>query len=216
MQALPRAGSLLRQLRPTLHIADILSLRPGFLESLNVRGLIWDVDGTLMPNHAQAVAPQFERAFQRLLDLPSLRHVILSNSGERRLLELGSIFPSIPVLRAYRTKNGLSYRRLLGGTESWSGASSTARGTSMIKKPHPVLIEFAVRELGLSDRAQALMVGDQYFTDVAGANLGHVRSIKVQTLAPESFELPVRLFQLVESRIFRLLYGRPVIDRVFA
>jgi predicted HAD superfamily phosphohydrolase YqeG len=213
-QALPRTGSLLRQLRPTLHIPDVLSLRPELFESLGVRGLIWDVDGTLMPSHAPAMDPECQGVFQRLVDAPSLRHVILSNSGEPRFAELGAIFPTIPVIRAYRTENGVSYRRLLAGTESWSGASSTARGGSMIKKPHPLLIDFALGELGLGERAQAMMVGDQYFTDVAGANLGGIRSIKVQTLSPESFALPVRLFQRVESRIFRLLHGRPVMHRL--
>jgi len=211
-QALPHTGTLLGQLRPTLHVPSVRWLKSEMLAALGVHGLIWDIDGTLMPSHATALEPNIQSAFLRLVEDRSLRHVILSNSGERRFTELATIFPAIPILRAYRTENGVSYRRLLAGTESWSGASSTAAAGRVIKKPNALLIDFALNELGLGDRSHAMMVGDQYFTDIAGANSGGIRSVKVETLSPQSFALPVRLFQRAESGIFRLLHGRPVVS----
>jgi len=51
------------------------------------------------------------------------------------------------------------------------------------------------------------MVGDQYLTDVAGANLGGVRSIKLPTLAPGTFRRSVRLGQVVEILLYALVHG---------
>jgi predicted HAD superfamily phosphohydrolase YqeG len=51
------------------------------------------------------------------------------------------------------------------------------------------------------------MIGDQYLTDVAGANLGGVRSIKLPTLARETFRPSVRFSQSLERGLYTVLYG---------
>lgn len=208
-QTLPRVRSVLGHLRPTLHLDDLRAIDDALIRELGLRAFIWDIDGTVMPSHAPSVHPEFAPAFDRLLANPALKHVIVSNSGERRFVELGRIFPTIPVLRAYRTDDGLRYRRLLGGEETWSGAAGEGVPTRVIKKPDAGLIEYALHELGDPDRGSVLMVGDQYFTDVAGANLAGVRSVKVTTLSRESFALPVRLFQRAEAVLYRVLHGDP-------
>ncbi len=208
-QTLPRVGTVLRNLRPTLHLPDLRAIDGALLAEHGIRGIIWDIDGTVMPNHAGTVHPEFAAAFDALLSHPQLRHVILSNSGERRFAELGTIFPAIPILRAYKTKDGPRFRRLLDGVDHWSGAEGEVSGAQVLKKPEAVLIELALRELGLDDPQSVLMVGDQYFTDIAGANLGGVRSAKVDTLARETFTLPIRLFQRTEAILYRMLHGAP-------
>ncbi len=208
-QTLPRVGTVLQNLRPTLHLPDLRAIDAALLAEHGIRGLIWDIDGTVMPNHAAAVHAEFAAAFGALVEHPALRHVILSNSGERRFAELGTIFPQLPILRAYRTKRGPRFRRLQGGVDHWSGADGEVSGADVIKKPDAILIELALRELGVTDRDQVLMIGDQYFTDIAGANLGGVRSAKVDTLARETFTLPIRMFQRTEALLFRLLHGAP-------
>ena len=50
-----------------------------------------------------------------------------------------------------------------------------------------------------------VMVGDQYTTDIAGANLAGIRSIKVATIARHSFPFPVRLLQTMEDMLVRAL-----------
>jgi predicted HAD superfamily phosphohydrolase YqeG len=52
------------------------------------------------------------------------------------------------------------------------------------------------------------MVGDQYFTDIAGANLAGINSVKVPTLSPRSFPLLLRSFQRAEWLMVRLLGQR--------
>ncbi len=208
-QTLPRVRTVLRHLRPTLHLSDLRDIDAEVIAELRLRAFIWDIDGTVMPSHAPEVHPAFAPAWERLLGDVTLKHAIVSNSGERRFVELGRIFPTIPVLRAYRTDDGVRYRKLLGGVETWSGAAGEGVPARVIKKPDAGLIEYALEELGNPDPQSVLMVGDQYFTDVAGASLAGVRSVKVGTLDRSSFALPVRVFQHAEAVIYRLLHGRP-------
>jgi HAD superfamily phosphatase (TIGR01668 family) len=211
-QTLPRILELARNFRPTLHLESVAAIDPGILRSYHVQGIIWDVDGTLMPYHNTRVSPELEPAFQALLAAPDVRHVLLSNSGERRFRELGAIFPEIPVLRAYTSPRGILCRRLLGQRDSWSEAELASRltaGARAIRKPNPILIEHALREMGELRREDVVLIGDQYFTDVAGANLAGIRSIKVRTLARETFPAPVRLLQRIEELAYRVLYGPP-------
>jgi hypothetical protein len=87
-------------------------------------------------------------------------------------------------------------RRLEKGRELWKNGRSTiprpAGSMTAVKKPSGELIGIALDELAVDveRRSLSLMVGDQHFTDVAGANLAGIRSAKVQTIAPGSFPLP--------------------------
>jgi predicted HAD superfamily phosphohydrolase YqeG len=52
------------------------------------------------------------------------------------------------------------------------------------------------------------MVGDQYFTDIAGANLAGIRSIKVPTVGRAQFPFVVRWFQRLETALSVILFAR--------
>jgi predicted HAD superfamily phosphohydrolase YqeG len=104
----------------------------------------------------------------------------------------------------------VQHRKLHRGVDSWSAEELAARlgdGAHVIRKPSAELVEYAVRELG-RQTAEVAMVGDQYLTDVAGANLGGVRSIKLPTLAPGTFRRSVRFGQVVEVLLYALVHGR--------
>jgi predicted HAD superfamily phosphohydrolase YqeG len=47
------------------------------------------------------------------------------------------------------------------------------------------------------------MVGDQYWTDIAGANLGGVRSIRVPPVEPGTFPRTLRVLQSIERSVQR-------------
>lgn len=209
-QSAPRLLSLIGQMRPTWELSALRSLDAEFLRREQVRGLVWDVDGTLTGDRQSALVPEAEGPFRSLLTAPGLAHVILSNAGEARFRELGTMFPDIPILRAYRHRGAMLYRKLLGVTDSWSAeelAARLAEGARVIRKPSGALVDYAVRELGCN-RESIVMVGDQYLTDVAGANLGGVRSVKLPTLAPGSFRVSVRLSQRAESLLYRMVHRR--------
>jgi hypothetical protein len=145
----------------------------------------------------------------QILELAEVRHTILSNCGEERLVELGQLFPHIPVVKVYETESGTVCRTLVKGREEWlgdAGPLDPPRQRQPIKKPSAKLVECAMRVIGQEDRSGVVMVGDQYFTDIAGANLAGIRSIKVETFDPRSFPFAVRSFQRFESLFYRLFY----------
>ena len=208
-QALPEFFRLARRLRPTFQMRDIRGIDHAFIRENGINALIWDVDGTLMPHHYKGVAPSLQPAMDKILELSEVRHTILSNCGEERLVELGQLFPHIPVVKAYETESGTVCRTLVKGREEWlgdAGSLEPPRQRQPIKKPSAKLVECAMRVLGREDRAGVVMVGDQFFTDIAGANLAGIRSIKVDTLDPRSFPFAVRSFQRFESVVYRLFY----------
>jgi HAD superfamily phosphatase (TIGR01668 family) len=200
-QTAPRVGRVLRNLAPTFEFEDIAQIDRTFLDQHGIRGLIWDVDGTLTSYHGAALSELRSRPIQRLLADPGLRHVILSNCGEKRYDELGRMFPEVPILKGYETPDGIAYRQRVGGGETWEGAPP-AEGMRPIRKPNADLVEYAARVLG-QEPASIAMVGDQYWTDVAGANMAGVRSIRVPPVEPGTFPRTLRVLQSVEQRLRR-------------
>lgn len=209
VQVIPRLPTLLRSLEPTWHLRSLAALDPKFLEVHGIRGLIWDVDGTLTGDRGQLL-PETAQIFRALLARPGLKHVVLSNSGEERFRQLSDMFPTVKLVRGYSLGKSTLYRKRLGAADSWTDAELEQRlrgGARMIRKPSAELIGYAIQELGCG-KDETVMVGDQYFTDVAGANLAGVRSIKLPTLAKETFRISVRISHALESAIYALLYGR--------
>ncbi len=202
-QTAPDAFRLVRKLAPTYEVSGVTAIDEAFLEMRGIRGLIWDVDGTLTGYHTQSPPAEVAEHLKRLSGLPWLRQVILSNCGEERYRELGGIFPGTEILKVYEGQHGPVYRRRLGEGEEWDGGATSPAGLRPIRKPNAGLVRYAVRRLGIEANAAA-MVGDQYWTDVAGANLAGVRSIKVPALMPSSFPAAIRFFQVVESVLRRV------------
>jgi predicted HAD superfamily phosphohydrolase YqeG len=210
VQSAPHLVKLVAQMRPTWELSALSVLDPAFLRREQIRGLVWDVDGTLTGDRRTELAPEAEAPFRALLSAPDLRHVILSNAGESRFRELGELFPTIPILRAYQLGGAVLHRKLEGRTDTWTAEEVAARlkeGARVIRKPSVVLMEYAVGQLGCG-RDAIVMVGDQYLTDVAGANLGGVRSVKLPTIAPESFRRSVRMSQRLETLAYRVFHRR--------
>jgi predicted HAD superfamily phosphohydrolase YqeG len=214
LQAVPRLFELVRHLRPTMHVAAVTALDEQFLATHSVSAILWDVDGTLMPHHDRAVAPEVRAILQGFGR--RVPQAILSNCDDERLLELGVLFAELPVLKGYRLETGtFALRRLHEGRDEWwvrdgSGGQRLPAPPSRalpIRKPSAALVERAIEWMG-ADRERVVMIGDQYFTDIAGANLAGIRSVKVETLAPTSFPFAVRAFQAIESVVYRLIYGR--------
>ncbi len=210
VQVVPRLPMLVRCMRPTWHLASLAELDAAFVRTHGIRGIVWDVDGTLTGDRRATLVPEAEGPFRLLLALDGLRHAILSNAGEERFRQLSEMFPDVPVLRGYALRGEMLYRRRRGAEDSWTDAeleSRLAEGAHVIRKPSAELVACAVRELGCAS-TEAVMVGDQFLTDVAGANLGGIRSVKLPTLAPETFRASVRLSQRLENVLYAVLYGR--------
>ena len=211
---LPRLARVSREIRPTAHLHSVADLSPDLLRKRGIETVLWDVDGTLMSLHAGGVDPEIAPAFDALTTAPGLDHAIVSNCEADRFLELASIFPLIPIFLGYETEEGPAYHVRHGLEERWIGPGAARARAD--KRPHPLrkpsgrLVAAALEELGAGERRDTvLLVGDQYFTDIASANRAGVRSIKVSTVGRSTFPLPVRISQRLEAAWYRLRYGRP-------
>ena len=212
VQVAPHLLRVVRHMRPTWHLPSLAAVTPAFLTEQGIRGVIWDVDGTLTGDRRPALVPESDAPFRALKAAAGLGHVVLSNAGEERYRQLGTMFPGMPILRAYSLGGNVLTRRLQGTTDSWTETElhrQLASGARVIRKPSAELVAYALRELGCT-KDEAVMIGDQYLTDVAGANLGGVRSIKVPTLAGETFRPAVRFSQVLERGLYAMLYGGAV------
>lgn len=209
-QSLPRLLQVLRHMRPTFRAAGVAGISPEFVRDNGIELMLWDVDGTLGPWHCQTPDPETARALAVLTRLPGVRHVILSNCGDSRWQELSMLFPEVPVLKGYEAPGGVVGRQLLGGSESWVGDDRPLPAASdlrAIRKPSAELVQLALTVARCGNPEGAVMVGDQYLTDVAGAGMAGIRSIKVPTIERASFPLAVRVLQRVEELLYRLRHG---------
>ena len=213
-EILPQTPAVLRSLRPTYHLASPVDLTEEFLRRMGIEGLLLDIDGTVMAHHALQVAPEFLAALGPHISGHGLPTAIVSNCDEERFAVLGQLFPEVPVVRAYSTSDGTVCRHLLRGVDTHSSAALTALfndpRTRAARKPNPVLLRCALRVLGIADPTRALMVGDQYLTDVAAANRAGMRSAKVPTFQSSSFPRVLQWGQRAERALFLLLHGRPL------
>lgn len=204
-----RIFALVRHMRPTWHLDSLNEFTPEFVRDHGIAGVIWDVDGTLTAHHASVISPEVVDAFARLRAVADLRHVIASNANDARFHQLGSMFPDIPVIRASRTASGIACQRLLHGEEKWfsdSGAVIARPTGRVLRKPDKDIVRRAVSELHCASDA-VVMIGDQYLTDIAGAALAGIRSIKLPTIARASFPRGVRVAQRVEQFVYAVVHG---------
>jgi predicted HAD superfamily phosphohydrolase YqeG len=207
-QSLPRLGHLLSQLQPTYHLDTVAEIDAAFLIELSIDAVLWDVDGTLMTYHGDEVDNRFSHIRNLFRNGPA-RHAILSNCDETRYETLSELFPEVHILRGYITADGLVYRHRLEGRDTHTGYevnSILSNGGSQIRKPSRELIEYGRQVLEVDDPHSVLMVGDQYLTDIASANLAGVRSVKVRTFGPDTFPRPIRLSQRLENLLYAALY----------
>jgi len=211
-QTLPRIPSVLRLVRPTIHLGSVADISRPLLQEHGVRAIVWDVDGTLMPHGGRRVEPSIEKRLNELFSCPEFCHAILSNASEARYCELASLFPEVPVVRAYTSYEGMLYRRRIGSDDSWTRDElerQLALSARVIRKPNRLLVDYALSVLGCEDRKSVMMVGDQYLTDIAGANMAGILSIKVSTLGRESFPRPVQFLQRIDELAFRIMSSVP-------
>lgn len=214
-RVVPSFFKLSTRAAPTWHLDTIAEIDPAYLAAQGVEALIWDVDGTLMSHHADQVDPALKGRFYELLGDDRFRHAIVSNCQLPRFADLGEMFPELPIVLGFETPDGPAFRVLEGGAEHRLGpgedhlpplgSGQPGSGVTPMRKPAAELVDVALGYIGRDRPDSAVMVGDQYFTDIVSANLAGARSIKVRTLDPPSFPTPVRLSQVFERGWVRFL-----------
>lgn len=205
-QSLPRIREILGNLEPTWHFRRSQEITPAFLARHGITTVVWDVDGTLTHFHRDVLVGGIPA-----LEAEGVTHAILSNAAEERYAELGRIFPSIPVCKGYRIDGAIRIRVLRDGNDSFDAMTRARLGADDVvplRKPDGALLLETLAALGAEPRS-TVMVGDQYFTDIAGANLAGVRSIKVAAAGWKLLPPGIRFGQRVEQLCHRVLHGAP-------
>ncbi|MDV6373099.1 YqeG family HAD IIIA-type phosphatase [Deinococcus arenicola] len=162
-------------LRPDDLIDDIQSITPEFLARRGLRGLLLDLDNTLVPygSYEEAAAAGMFRWARELRDSGTLLYLLSNATGRRAAFWLERL--------------GL--------------AGVSLAGVGLAGKPHPRAYRRALAELGLPAH-QAGMVGDQLFTDVLGGNLCGMHTILVRPIVNNS--LPhTRVARQLERAVLR-------------
>jgi len=207
LQTLPRIWTIARNMNPTYYCDSVHDITGDFLEREGIRGVLWDVDGTIMPYHATAIDEEFPHLADLMANGPA-KHGILSNCDEDRFLELAEIIPILPSLRGYTTPTGLVFRKTHHGQDTHTPtqvAELLAGGAKQLRKPSGALIRYGMEVLGVDDPQAMLMVGDQHLTDVASASLAGARSAKVRTFRRDTFPRSIRFSQRLEQALHRLM-----------
>jgi predicted HAD superfamily phosphohydrolase YqeG len=204
-QSLPHIRELLSKLEPTYRFPTVSEIDAAFIERNDIGVVLWDVDGTLMGYHANDIDRQFPH-IRSLFHHGPARHAILSNCDEVRYEQLGRMFSEIPVIRGYRTTDGPVFRHKLARSDTHTPEEVRrilSTGGVLMRKPSGDLIRYGMTIFEINDPRAVLMVGDQYLTDIASANLVGARSAKVPTFKRRTFPLSIQVSQRVE----RILYA---------
>ena len=180
-------------------LPGVEAITPDFLRANRIEGIIWDLDGTLTLHGASEIHPGVRANVMQLLQIVELQNVVLSNARSPRLRALSACLPGIPFVKGYQAGRNLTFRIFQDGEESWTGG--VRREAAAVRKPDQRLVEFAIEKTGVTSRDRIALVGDQHLTDIAPANLAGLLSVKVPTLEPASFPLPVRALQLAEQAV---------------
>jgi predicted HAD superfamily phosphohydrolase YqeG len=199
LHAAGQLPQLLTALDPMEELPGVAAITPAFLREKRIAGIIWDLDGTLTSHGASEIHPGVHAHVMRLLQIGELHDVVLSNARSQRLRALSACLPGIPFIKGYQAGSNLAFRIFQDGKDSWT--DGVKREAAAVRKPDQRLVEFAIAQTGVTDRDRIALVGDQYITDIAPANLASLLSVKVPTLEPASFPLPVRALQLAERAV---------------
>lgn len=141
---------MLKQFFPFNQVASVFRIDYGQLAALGYRGLIFDIDQTLV-NHGDPATPEIEALFADL-QRQGFKTMLLSNNDEERILDFTRNIDS-PFI-------------------------------ALADKPKPHAYHQALERLGLSAE-EVIMIGDQVFTDVLGANRAGLASILVTFIRRE-------------------------------
>ena len=158
---------MLRLLYPGDYVDSVFDIDFAALYETGYRGLLFDIDNTLVPHGADSTA-EVDALFAKLHAM-GFRSLMLSNNGKSRI------------------------ERFLKNID--------AQYLDNAGKPRPKGYRRAVQMLGLP-KNQVLVIGDQLFTDILGANLSGLSSILVKFIGHETVTDPGKRRRM-EQRVLR-------------
>ena len=137
--------SLISRYYPYEYVEDVFSIDYKALYEKGFRGLIFDIDNTLVPHGADSTE-EIDKLFMHIHET-GLKTLLLSNNSEARVKRFKENIDTLFIYDA--------------------------------NKPEPDAFRQAVVMLGIKDE-EAIVIGDQTFTDIYGANMSGLASILVK------------------------------------
>ncbi|WP_027422574.1 YqeG family HAD IIIA-type phosphatase [Lachnobacterium bovis] len=129
------------------------------------RGLLFDIDNTLVPHDAPAT-PKAKELFDRLKKI-GFNCMLVSNNKEPRVKKFNDVV-------------GIDY-------------------IYKAQKPLPKNYKKAMEKMGTTTD-NTIMIGDQIFTDIMGANIAKIRTILVKPINPKE-EIQIVLKRIPEKLV---------------
>jgi HAD superfamily phosphatase (TIGR01668 family) len=166
-----RVPRLLRRFSPSFRVKRITDIDPGELIRAGYKGVLLDVDNTLLPWKSMHFPPE-SLAWIESAKAAGLRLCIVSNTRNKRRLSKLSAMLGIPV----------------------------AEGKM---KPSKEGFIDALRIVDVQP-GEAIMIGDQMFTDVWGGNRSGIATIWVEPMHPREF-FGTKFSRLAERAIARYI-----------
>ena len=160
-------SGLFQKFYPTEFVSGIREITPEWLAARGIRGVVFDIDNTVVPQDAPA--DEAARRYFAGLQEAGVKTFIVSNNAE-------------PRVKAFAEAVGSGYFH-------------------KAKKPSRRGYLAAIRGMHLR-RKEVIVVGDQLFTDICGANRSRIRSVLVEPVAPEKDTTAVRLKRPFEKIVF--------------
>ena len=136
---------ILSRFYPDAYVENVYSINYEKLYDMGYRGLIFDIDNTLV-HHGDDANEDVERLFKRLNEI-GFKTLLLSNNSEERINKFNEEINTLYIHNA--------------------------------NKPNPKGFEDAIKLLELN-KENIIIIGDQIFTDILGANRVGIKSILVK------------------------------------
>ncbi|MBR5119141.1 MAG: YqeG family HAD IIIA-type phosphatase [Muribaculaceae bacterium] len=137
--------NLLKCFYPYEYVEDVFSIDYQALRDKGVKGLIFDIDNTLVPHGADSTE-QVDALFAKLNSM-GFTTLLLSNNNRQRIERFATNISTLYIEEA--------------------------------GKPHPACYLKAVEMMRISKK-EVVVIGDQLFTDIFGANRSGLPSILVK------------------------------------
>lgn len=136
---------MLKVFYPYEYVEDVFSINYKVLRDKGFKGLIFDIDNTLVPHGADSTE-QVDALFAKL-NAMGFTTLLLSNNNRQRIERFAANIDTLYIEEA--------------------------------SKPHPASYLKAVEKMRLNND-EVVVIGDQLFTDIFGANRSHLPSILVK------------------------------------
>jgi len=144
---------MFKQFYPYEYAESVYAIDYQKLFDLGYRGIIFDIDNTLVP-HGRDATPEVEALFREIQDL-GFKTLLLSNNNQARVERFLENIDSLYICDA--------------------------------EKPAPAGFHRAVEKMELLPQ-QTVVIGDQVFTDIRGANRSGLASILVRFIGADQLK----------------------------